>query len=98
MNTTCPCCGYKSVEEDSSACNVCEWKFDPYQAIDPDLEQGRNPLSLREAQHQFKAAQREVKGYRKDPKWCAFAWPEQRERVRELVIRYFDSCYRTDLA
>jgi len=54
--TTCPCCGYKSLPEDSTfdICPICHWEDDPTQSRDLDFGGGANNLSLRQAQYNFK--------------------------------------------
>lgn len=72
----CPCCGNKSILPDtgagSNSCNVCCWKDDPAQAADPDLEDGQNPISLRQAQknyQDFKAADMRYLRFISKPEW-----------------------------
>ncbi|EJS66361.1 hypothetical protein CN425_23275 [Bacillus cereus] len=54
MKYTCPCCGYKTLEEEPPGtyeiCSICFWEDDPVQFKDPDLEGGANEVSLRQAQ------------------------------------------------
>lgn len=54
-NFTCPCCGYKTLDEQSSwdICNICYWEDDPLQFEYSYLEGGANTVSLREAQKNF---------------------------------------------
>lgn len=53
----CPCCGYKTFDSKPDGtydiCPVCFWEDDPVQLDDPDYEGGANPMSLRQAQHNF---------------------------------------------
>ena len=93
MKFTCPCCGYKTVEEDADHCTLCNWKNDPYQAMDPDTNEGRNKLSLREAQHRFMAQNKTVAGFIKDAKWCAFAPPKSETGCESWSMRYFEPQY-----
>jgi len=53
---TCPCCGYKTLEELHSwdICVVCKWEDDGLQSDDPDFEGGANDESLREAQKNYR--------------------------------------------
>jgi len=92
MKFTCPCCGYKSLEEGEASCKVCNWINDPYQSMDPDLKDGSNPISLRQAQYRFRGLQRKVVGYEKDNKWCAFsAAPIAVTSLEDFVLHYFSS-------
>jgi hypothetical protein len=54
---TCPCCGYKTLEEEPSGtyeiCKICYWEDDPVQFNDHDYEGGANEVSLRQAQKNF---------------------------------------------
>ena len=93
MKFTCPCCGYKTVEEHADHCSLCNWKNDPYQAMDPDNNGGRNKLSLREAQHRFIALNKSVTDFIKDTKWCAFAPPKSETGVESWIMRYFEPQY-----
>ncbi|MGB3621789.1 hypothetical protein FT643_07930 [Ketobacter sp. MCCC 1A13808] len=93
MKFTCPCCGYKAVEESAEQCALCNWKSDPYQAMDPDDNAGRNLISLREAQHRFIALNKMVTDFKKDSKWCAFAAPKSESGCESWIIRYFEPHY-----
>ncbi|MGG0729499.1 CPCC family cysteine-rich protein [Bacillus paramycoides] len=57
MKYTCPCCGYKTLEEEPPGtyeiCKICYWEDDPVQFKDPDLEGDANEASLRQAQKNF---------------------------------------------
>ena len=57
MKYTCPCCGYKTLEEEPPGtyeiCNICYWEDDPVQFNDHDYEGGANEVSLRQAQKNF---------------------------------------------
>ncbi|PGK52478.1 hypothetical protein CN918_32355 [Priestia megaterium] len=56
MKKTCPCCGYKTIDENIlfNICEICYWEDDPIQSFDPDSKEGANTnLSLREAQRNF---------------------------------------------
>ncbi|MCU5433057.1 CPCC family cysteine-rich protein [Bacillus mobilis] len=57
MKYTCPCCGYKTLEEESTGtyeiCNICYWEDDEVQFNDLDFEGGANEVSLRQAQKNF---------------------------------------------
>lgn len=52
---TCPCCGYKSLEDSSiyDICEICFWEDDIVQFNNPDYEGGANGVSLRQAQKNF---------------------------------------------
>lgn len=53
----CPCCGYNTFigkeHGQYDICPVCFWEDDPFQSSDPDLEEGANAFSLRQAQANF---------------------------------------------
>lgn len=57
MEFTCPCCGYKTLEEEPPGtfeiCEICYWEDDDIQFQDPDFEGGANEVSLRQAQQNF---------------------------------------------
>ncbi|MGM7637493.1 CPCC family cysteine-rich protein [Bacillus sp. Hm123] len=57
MKYTCPCCGYKTLEEEPpgtyDVCEICFWEDDIVQFNDPDYEGGANEVSLRQAQKNF---------------------------------------------
>ncbi|QWG62484.1 CPCC family cysteine-rich protein [Bacillus mycoides] len=56
MKYTCPCCGYRTIEEPQGTyeiCNICYWEDDPVQFNDHDFEGGANEPSLRQAQRNF---------------------------------------------
>ncbi|MEI3895112.1 MULTISPECIES: CPCC family cysteine-rich protein [Bacillus] len=57
MKYTYPCRGYKTIEEEPPGtyeiCNICYWEEDPVQLKEPDLEDGANEVSLRQAQRNF---------------------------------------------
>ncbi|CAH0273161.1 CPCC family cysteine-rich protein [Peribacillus simplex] len=57
MKYTCPCCGYKTLDEEPPGtydiCEICFWEDDGYQYEHPD-EDGANYVSFREAQQNFK--------------------------------------------
>lgn len=54
---TCPCCGYKTLEDGSPGsfeiCSLCYWENDNVQADDPHYEGGANEVSLYQAQRNF---------------------------------------------
>lgn len=57
MKKTCVCCGYKTIDKNLlfATCEICYWKDDPIQSCEADSKEGENaPLSLREAQQNFK--------------------------------------------
>ena len=57
MKYTCPCCGYKTLDEDPPGtydiCEICFWEDDNIQFEDPDYEGGANIPSLRQAQKNY---------------------------------------------
>lgn len=54
MKYTCPCCGYKTLDEEPTdtytICKICFWEDDGVQFRDPDYEGGANEVSLWQAQ------------------------------------------------
>src|SRR5512143_2026352 len=58
MKFTCPCCGYKTLEEKPpgtfNICPVCHWEDDHVQFSNPDFAGGANKVSLREAQQNYR--------------------------------------------
>lgn len=54
MKYTCPCCGYKTLDEEPPGtyeiCLLCFWEDDPLPFDDPDYVGGANGISLRQAQ------------------------------------------------
>ncbi|WP_139367991.1 CPCC family cysteine-rich protein [Priestia abyssalis] len=52
MRYTCPCCGFKTLDEPFSyhICKVCHWEDDPTQLEYPALDLGPNDGSLCEGQ------------------------------------------------
>lgn len=52
---TCPCCGYRTLDEKSSweICHICGWEDDPLQSENIDISGGANIPSLRQAQKNF---------------------------------------------
>ncbi|MEK3765899.1 CPCC family cysteine-rich protein [Solibacillus sp. FSL K6-4121] len=57
MKYTCPCCGYKTLDEEPPGtyeiCSICFWEDDGVQYEDPDYEGGANLPSLRKAQKNY---------------------------------------------
>lgn len=57
MKYTCPCCGYKPIDEEPTftdeICKICFWHDDGVQFDDPDYEGGANKVSLRRGQANF---------------------------------------------
>ncbi|MCR4617354.1 MAG: hypothetical protein K5669_04095 [Lachnospiraceae bacterium] len=54
--SVCPCCGFKTLDPDDSAyeiCPVCFWENDPTQTRHPD-EEGANHVSLNKARENYK--------------------------------------------
>ena len=80
---TCPCCGYKTLDEDPSGtfdiCDICFWEDDNLMGENPDYWGGANGVCLRQAQRNFlrfgvsekkyldKVVSKE--GFEKDPLW-----------------------------
>ena len=58
MKYTCPCCGYKILDEQPPGtfeiCTVCYWEDDNVQFYNPDFEGGANEPSLRTAQNNYR--------------------------------------------
>jgi hypothetical protein len=52
---TCPCCGYKTLEDEHhyEICPICFWEDDHLQFEDVDYSGGANVISLRQAQKNF---------------------------------------------
>ncbi len=54
---TCPCCGYKTLENgdlnEYDICPICRWENYYTQRDDPDYAGGANDPSLRQAQQNF---------------------------------------------
>ncbi|TCI31547.1 hypothetical protein EVJ33_00260 [Exiguobacterium sp. SL-10] len=88
MTYTCPCCGYKTLNEEPPGtydiCGICFWEDDGVQFNDPDYEGGANTVSLRQAQQNyarfgvsellFSDSVRQPTDHDvKDPKWRPFA-------------------------
>jgi len=87
MKYTCPCCGYKTLDEEPpdtyAICGICFWEDDGVQFDDPDYEGGANEISLRQAQQNFikfgacdkgslKYVRKPNKEDIKDPNWKPF--------------------------
>ncbi|MBN6885392.1 cysteine-rich CPCC protein [Cytobacillus horneckiae] len=57
MKYTCPCCGYKTLDEEPPGtydiCSICFWEDDGVQYSDSDYEGGANIPSLRQAQKNY---------------------------------------------
>lgn len=57
MKHTCPCCGYKTLDEKPTGtyeiCGICFWEDDEVQYRNPDYEGGANAVSLRQARGNF---------------------------------------------
>ena len=53
---TCPCCGYKTLDEpigNFDICPICFWEADSVQSTNLDYEGGPNKVSLRQARQNF---------------------------------------------
>ena len=57
MNYPCPCCGYKTLDEEPpgtfALCPICYWEDDDVQFDDPDYAGGANKISLRQSQKNY---------------------------------------------
>ncbi|WP_113885791.1 MULTISPECIES: CPCC family cysteine-rich protein [Cytobacillus] len=57
MKYTCPCCGYKTLDEEPPGtydiCSICFWEDDGVQYSDQDYVGGANNPSLRQAQKNY---------------------------------------------
>jgi len=57
MKYTCPCCGYKTLDEEPpdtfDICVICFWEDDGVQFDELDYEGGANTPSLRQAKKNF---------------------------------------------
>ncbi|WHY96907.1 CPCC family cysteine-rich protein [Peribacillus simplex] len=57
MKYTCPCCGFKTLDEEPTdtyaICKICFWEDDGVQFRDPEYEGGANEVSLWQAQKNF---------------------------------------------
>jgi len=58
MKYKCPCCGYKTLEENPDdptfeICDICFWENDPLQSEKPEYSGGPNRISLIEARNNF---------------------------------------------
>ena len=89
---TCPCCGFKTLEENPpntyEICSLCDWEDDGIQFNNPDYEGGANNESLREAQHEFLNASGKVSGYVKDPSWVILEPPSKETKLRNSKIDF----------
>lgn len=57
MKYTCPCCGYKMLDNKPPGtydiCKICFWEDDKVQFENPDFKRATNEVSLKEAQKNF---------------------------------------------
>lgn len=55
----CACCLQRSLPAGTkyATCPICGWIDDPLQNANPDLMEGRNPISLREARRRWQERQ-----------------------------------------
>ena len=51
--TTCPCCGYKTIQGEHDGCRICGWQHDLFQVRYPDDIGANGDLTLRQAQENF---------------------------------------------
>lgn len=97
---TCPCCGYKTFDEDplGNICNNCYWEDDNLMNENPDYWGGANGVCLRQAQRNFirygaseKLFIDKVKkgNYEKDPLWKP-VWEKEatptEHKLTEIII------------
>jgi len=86
MKFTCPCCGYKTLDEEAMGtyeiCELCGWEDDAVQNSDPDYVGGANGISLREAQHEFLSEDDDTSGYEKCDSWTVLEAPSQESRLK----------------
>lgn len=59
LTKKCACCLHRSLPANTqyATCPICGWIDDPLQNANPDLVEGRNPISLREAQKRWQEQQ-----------------------------------------
>ena len=59
MKFFCPCCGYKTLNEEPpgtyNICSICFWEDDPYQFKEWNYSEGANKVSLIQGQKNFEA-------------------------------------------
>ena len=92
---TCPCCGYKTLEEKPpgtfNICQLCGWEDDAVQFDNPDYEGGANSESLREAQHNF-ITESKTKNYsteyEKDKEWIILSPPNETTRTKNIKTNF----------
>lgn len=57
MKYTCPCCGYKTLNEEPPGtydiCSICFWKMMEFSILIPTMRGGTNIPSLRQAQKNY---------------------------------------------
>lgn len=60
LTKKCACCLHHSLpaHTEYNTCSICGWIDDPKQNANPDLTQGSNPISLREARKLWEARQK----------------------------------------
>ncbi|WP_345552523.1 CPCC family cysteine-rich protein [Microbulbifer aestuariivivens] len=92
MKYTCPCCGYKTLDEPATGtfdiCDLCGWEDDTVQNQDPDYEGGANGICLREAQHNFIKEKIDTQGYVKDPSWQLLEAPTTESRLKSSKTNF----------
>lgn len=95
MKYTCPCCGFKSLDEPGNGtfeiCCLCGWENDSVQSCDPDYEGGPNGISLREAQHEFLADLQNDGEFERDCNWQLLDPPSNKPRSKNGKVDYFVS-------
>ncbi|MTH52808.1 hypothetical protein GKZ89_05250 [Bacillus mangrovi] len=95
---TCPCCGYKTLDEEPSGtfdiCKNCYWEDDNVMNDNPDYWGGANGVCLRQAQRNFiryGASEKTYVGnvvmgkYEKDPLWKPIWEQEARPNEKKLA-------------
>lgn len=92
MKYTCPCCGYKTLDEPATGtydiCELCGWEDDLVQKEDPDYEGGANGICLREAQHEFLNGDIDADGYSKDSNWKLLELPSKESRLKSSKTNF----------
>lgn len=95
MKYTCPCCGYKTLDEPANGtygiCCNCGWEDDLIQNEDPDYEGGANGICLREAQYEYLKVTETPSEFEKDPEWCLLAPPSIKSRLKDSRTNFIVS-------
>ncbi|GGY85669.1 hypothetical protein GCM10011613_33190 [Cellvibrio zantedeschiae] len=92
LKHTCPCCGYKTLDEPAKGtydiCELCGWEDDLVQNEDPDYEGGANGICLREAQHEFLKEFQGAGEYEKDAEWRLLEPPSKESRLKNSKTNF----------